>query len=72
MDCMDMVIGRAKGGVGRVEDFYTPSRATPLTDVYFGGSSDLTAASAFERDGVTTVMFRKKLRGTYVCIFYIP
>lgn len=33
-------------------------------DTFWGGKSDLTAAMGFEKDGVTTILFRKKLQAT--------
>ncbi|CAJ0607497.1 unnamed protein product [Cylicocyclus nassatus] len=65
MECTDMVVGTVVNGRGRVQDFYTPSKASPRPDTVFGGSDSLTAASAFNEDGLTTVVFRKKLRGKH-------
>lgn len=36
-------------------------RSTPRTDTFWGGKSDLTATGGFEQDGVTTIVFRRKL-----------
>lgn len=36
-------------------------RSTPRTDTFWGGKSDLTATGGFEKDGVTTIVFRRKL-----------
>ncbi|PIO56202.1 hypothetical protein TELCIR_22403, partial [Teladorsagia circumcincta] len=36
--------------------------ASPRPDSVFGGSDSLTAAAAFREDGITTVVFRKKLQ----------
>ena len=33
-------------------------------DTFWGGKNDLTAAMGFEKDGVTTILFRKKLKAT--------
>ena len=64
MDCTDMVIGVARGSASRVFDYYTRDRSTPRRDEdFWGGSDDLTAAVGFERDGETTILFRKKLNG---------
>jgi hypothetical protein len=38
-------------------------RSTPRFDTFWGGKNDLTAAMGFEKDGVTTILFRKKLKG---------
>ena len=32
-------------------------------DSFWGGTDDLTGALGFERDGETTIVFRKKLKG---------
>lgn len=37
------------------------NRSTPRTDTFWGGKSDLTATGGFEKDGVTTIIFRRKL-----------
>ena len=37
MDCMDMVIGMAREGVGRVADYYTRDRSTPRLDSVWVG-----------------------------------
>lgn len=34
-------------------------------DSFWGGKNDLIAAVGFEKDGVTTIAFRKKLKGEY-------
>lgn len=57
-----MVIGMAKANTYRVFDYYTRDRSTPMRDFKWGGSDDLTAAVGFERDGETTILFRKKLK----------
>lgn len=56
-----MVIGRARGLYGRVEDFYTRDRSTPRVDQFYGGQQDLTAALAYEQGGRTVVVFRRPL-----------
>lgn len=61
MDCTDIVIGSARGTASRIADYYTRDRSTPKMDNYWGGKNDLTAAMGFEKDGVTTILFRKKL-----------
>lgn len=40
-------------------------RSTPRLDTFWGGKNDLTAAMGFEKDGVTTILFRKKLKGMH-------
>lgn len=61
MDCTDIVIGSARGMASRVGDYYTRDRSTPRRDEIYGGKNDLTLATGFEKDGVTTIIFRKKL-----------
>lgn len=36
-------------------------RSTPRLDSFWGGSNDLTATAGFEENGVTTIIFRRKL-----------
>jgi len=62
MDCTDVVIGTARGGLGRVADYYTRDRSTPREDrEYFdNGGNDLVGSFAWEEDGKTTVRFIKK------------
>ncbi|XP_076338554.1 uncharacterized protein LOC143240269 isoform X1 [Tachypleus tridentatus] len=62
MDCSDIVIGTVRGNLSRVFDYYTRDRSTPRVDSYYGGSDTLTAAVGFEKDGKTTVLFRKKIK----------
>ena len=38
-------------------------RSTPMPDDFFGGKDDLTAALGYEENGVTTILFRKKIGG---------
>lgn len=42
-------------------DYYM-LRSTPRVDTFWGGHDDITAASGFEENGVTTIMFRKKIK----------
>ncbi|KAL0811066.1 hypothetical protein ABMA28_010340 [Loxostege sticticalis] len=62
MDCTDIVIGTARGNYHRVLDYYTRDRSTPRVDTFWGGHDDITAAAGFEENGVTTIMFRKKIK----------
>jgi hypothetical protein len=64
MDCSDIVIGSARGTASRIADYYTRDRSTPKMDTFWGGKNDLTAAMGFEKDNVTTILFRRKLKGT--------
>lgn len=66
MDCTDIVIGSAIGDMSRIGDYYTVSRATPRQDSFYGGEDSLSAAVGWEENGVTTVMFRKPLKGTFI------
>lgn len=61
MDCTDIIIGSARNSTSRVWDYYTRDRSTPRTDEFYGGQFDLTGATGFEKDGVTTIIFRRKL-----------
>lgn len=61
MDCTDIVIGAARGMASRVGDYYTRDRSTPRTDDVYGGKSELALGTGFEENGVTTIIFRKKL-----------
>uniref|UniRef100_A0A1B0CTC1 Putative drebrin n=1 Tax=Lutzomyia longipalpis TaxID=7200 RepID=A0A1B0CTC1_LUTLO len=61
MDCTDIIIGSVRGNASRILDYYTRDRSTPRTDDFWGGKFDLTAATGLERDGVTTIAFRRKL-----------
>ncbi|CAB3403868.1 unnamed protein product [Caenorhabditis bovis] len=64
MHCADMVVGMVSSGRARVVDMYSPSKATPMMDEFFGGKNSLTSAAAFQEDAVTTVIFRKKLQSS--------
>ena len=55
------VIGMARGDASRISDYYTRDRSTPLRDEKWDGEDDITAAIGWERDGETTIVFRKKL-----------
>merc|ERR1719245_2441585 len=64
MDCQDIIIGKVKGDLSNIGDYYTRDRSTPRRDEFYGGKDDLTAAIGWERDGVTTLMFRKPVTGS--------
>lgn len=38
------------------------NRSTPRVDTLWGGHDDITAASGYEENGVTTILFRKKIK----------
>ena len=61
MDCVDIVIGTARGSQSRILDYYTRDRSTPRTDDFYGGVDSLTAAVGMERDGMTYIKFRRLL-----------
>ncbi|XP_044004188.1 uncharacterized protein LOC122849534 isoform X2 [Aphidius gifuensis] len=61
MDCTDMIIGSARGNTHRIGDYYTRDRSTPRFDDFWGGKESLTGAMGYEKDGVTTILFRRKL-----------
>jgi len=63
MDCMDVVIGVSKNGLGRVADYYTRDRSTPRLDSVWGGEDDLLSSHAWEEDGRTNMRFIRKLKG---------
>ncbi|GMH36265.1 hypothetical protein BSKO_04133 [Bryopsis sp. KO-2023] len=57
----DIVVGYAQGKTFRIQDSFTPSRARPLPDVFFGGQDDIIDAVGREEDGLTFLKFRRKL-----------
>ena len=66
MDCTDIILGSARGQQSRVGDYYTRDRSSPRSDAFYGGGSNsLTAAIGKEENGVTTILFRRKLLGCY-------
>ena len=65
MDCTDIVIGVAKGSLGRVMDSYTRDRSTPQSDEMYGGRNDLSAALAYEDEEGTTLIFRYYLANSF-------
>lgn len=64
MDCQDIMVAKVKGDLSNIGDYYTRDRSTPRRDTFYGGEDDITAAVAWEADGVTTVIFRKPVKGT--------
>lgn len=62
MDCSDIVIGTAKGMHSRIRDYYTRDRSTPRLDTFYGGTEDIVSAAGWEVDGVTTIIFRRKIK----------
>ncbi|CAL8142378.1 unnamed protein product [Orchesella dallaii] len=62
MDCTDIVIGTARGMLSRVRDYYTRDRSTPRLDTFWGGTEDITSATGWEMNGITTIIFRRKLK----------
>ncbi|ODM97332.1 Cell surface glycoprotein 1 [Orchesella cincta] len=64
MDCTDIVIGTARGMLSRVRDYYTRDRSTPRLDTFWGGTEDITSATGWEMNGITTIIFRRKMKAT--------
>lgn len=62
MDCIDLVMGAARGPLSRIRDYYTRDRSTPRLDSFWGGKEDLTSATGWEEDGSTVLIFRRKLQ----------
>ncbi len=62
MDCSDIIVGAAKGSFHRIRDHYARGRHTPIPDSIWGGSDDITSSTGWEKDGVTTLIFRRKLK----------
>jgi hypothetical protein len=62
MDCSDIIIGTARGGLSRVRDYYARGRHTPQMDSSWGGKDDLIGATGWEVSGITTIIFRRKAR----------
>ena len=63
MDCADMVIAQVIGNQYRILDYYSRDRSTPQPDSFYDGTESLTAAVGTELNGVTKIVFRKKLTG---------
>uniref|UniRef100_A0A0N5AE40 TIL domain-containing protein n=1 Tax=Syphacia muris TaxID=451379 RepID=A0A0N5AE40_9BILA len=61
-DCADFVIGSTLNGVVRIRDYFASSRLGPQLDLFYGGKDSLTAATIQQKDGVTTMIFRKPLQ----------
>ncbi|XP_076093914.1 uncharacterized protein LOC143064737 [Mytilus galloprovincialis] len=61
MDCVDMVVGTARGNRSRIGDFYAHGRSTPMYDSFYGGKENLLGAYGYEENGYTTIIFRKKM-----------
>ena len=59
MDCVDIVIGAARGSQSRILDYYTRDRSTPRTDDFYGGEDSLTAAVGMEQNGMTYIKVRR-------------
>lgn len=60
----DITVAFALEDLFRIQDSYTPSRARPLPDAYFGGTDDITDAIGFEDDTYTYIKFTKPLKTT--------
>lgn len=66
MDCIDLVMGAARGSLSRIRDYYTRDRSTPRLDTFWGGKEDLTSATGWEENGKTFLIFRRRIRSTDV------
>lgn len=64
MDCVDIIMGGARGSLSRIRDYYTRDRSTPRLDTFWGGKEDITAATGWEEDGKTVLIFRRRIRST--------
>jgi hypothetical protein len=64
MDCIDLVMGAARGPLSRIRDYYTRDRSTPRLDSFWGGQDDITSATGWEEGDQTVLIFRRKLRAT--------
>jgi hypothetical protein len=65
MDCSDIVMGSARGHFARIRDTYARGRHSPLPDSVWGGRDDLTAAGGWEINGITTLIFRRRMDSSY-------
>ncbi|CAG0922607.1 unnamed protein product [Notodromas monacha] len=61
MDCTDMVVAFARGETIKIGDYYTRDRSTPRPDSFYGGTESLLAADGYERNGTTTIYFRRNI-----------
>ncbi len=59
-----LMLALREGRISNLSDDCNVSvfRSTPRRDTFWGGTNDVTAALGFERDGETTIIFRKKLK----------
>jgi len=62
MDCIDLVMGAARGPYSRILDYYTRDRSTPRLDSFYGGKDDITSATGWEEGDKTVLIFRRRLR----------
>lgn len=61
MDCIDLVMGAARGPLSKIRDYYTRDRSTPRVDSFWGGIDDITSATGWEEEEQTVLIFRRKL-----------
>lgn len=61
MDCTDIIIGQVRGTHSRIRDYYTRDRSTPRSDTFWGGTEDISSATGWEENGITTLIFRRKI-----------
>jgi len=64
MDCIDLIMGAARGQLSRIRDYYTRDRSTPRVDSFWGGKEDITSSIGWEKGNKTVLIFRRKIRAT--------
>lgn len=64
MDCIDLIMGAARGSLSRIRDYYTRDRSTPRVDTFWGGKEDITSATGWEEEGKTILIFRRRIIST--------
>ena len=60
----DIVIGAVESGVARIADYWATSFSQPRLDTSLGGTDDVELVEGYEVDGITTVVFRRKVTAT--------
>ena len=62
MDCVDVVIGTARGDQFRVFDYFSRDRGQPYRDDFFNGVESITGAVGMEVDGYSYIKWRRPLK----------
>ena len=57
----DIVIGSVTSGVASLDDYWATSFSQPMMDTSLGGSKDVELIDGSEVDGITTLVFRRRL-----------